>query len=149
MLEMPKEFRNIEYYGMGPDENLSDMYAQAIVGVYNTTVEEMDEPYIRPQDSGNRTNVRYLAVTDSEGNGIKFAYDDEYFNFNARAYSQKLLNDAKHQEDLHDENTTVINIDGFTRGTGTGSCGPDVLPQFVVDGRKELEFSFYMMPVSK
>lgn len=148
-LEMPEEFRNIEYYGMGPDENLSDMYAQSIVGIYNTTVEEMDEPYIRPQDSGNRTKVRYLKVTDNEGDGFKFAFDDNYFNFNARAYSQRLLNDAKHQEDLHDEHTTVINIDGFTRGTGTGSCGPDVLPQFVVDGRKELEFSFFMMPADK
>ncbi len=148
-LEMPKEFKNIEYYGMGPDENLSDIYAQAIVGVYNTTVDEMHEPYIKPQDSGNRCAVRYLAVTDDDGNGIKFAYDDDYFNFNVRSFSQKLLQNAKHQEDLHDENTVVVNIDGFTRGTGTASCGPDVLKQFVVNGNEELEFSFYMMPLSK
>lgn len=146
MLEMPENFRNIEYFGMGPDENLSDLYAQAMVGIYNTTVEEMHEPYIRPQDAGNRTKVRYLAVTDSEGDGLKFAFKDEYFNFNARTFTQKLLQNAKHQEDLHDENTTVINIDGFTRGTGTASCGPDILPQFEVDGSKGLEFTFYMMP---
>ena len=146
MLEMPENFRNIEYFGMGPDENLSDLYAQAMVGIYNTTVEEMHEPYIRPQDSGNRTKVRYLAVTDNEGDGLKFAFKEEYFNFNARTFTQKLLQNAKHQEDLHDENTTVINIDGFTRGTGTASCGPDILPQFEVDGSKGLEFTFYMMP---
>lgn len=145
-LEMPKEFRNIEYYGMGPDENLNDLYAHAMLGVYNTTVDEMHEPYIRPQDSGNRTCVRYISVTDTDGDGIKFAFNDNYFNFNARAFSQKLLQNAKHQEDLCDENTVAVNIDGFTRGTGTASCGPDVLPQFVIDGRKELEFSFYMMP---
>ncbi len=146
MLEMPESFRNIEYFGMGPDENLSDLYAQAMVGIYNTTVEEMHEPYIRPQDAGNRTKVRYLAVTDNEGDGLKFAFKDEHFNFNARTFTQKLLQNAKHQEDLHDENTTVINIDGFTRGTGTASCGPDILPQFEVDGSKGLEFTFYMMP---
>lgn len=145
-LEMPESFNNIEYYGMGPDENLSDLYAHAIVGVYNTTVEDMHEPYIRPQDSGNRCKVRYLTVTDAEGDGIKFAFDDEYFNFNARKYSQKLLQNAKHQEDLHDEMTVAINIDGFTRGTGTASCGPDILPQFEVDGSEELEFKFIMMP---
>ena len=66
-----------------------------------------------------------------------------------REFSQKLLQNAAHQEDLHDEKTTVINIDGFTRGTGTASCGPDVLPQFEVDGSKGLEFSFYMMPANK
>ncbi len=148
-LEMPEAFRNIEYYGMGDCENLCDIYAQSIVGVYNTTVENMHEPYIRPQDSGNRCAVRYLKVTDADGDGIKFAFDDEYFNFNAREFSQKLLQKAAHQEDLHDENTTVINIDGFTRGTGTASCGPDVLPQFEVDGSDGLEFSFYMMPADK
>lgn len=145
-LEMPENFNNIEYYGMGPDENLSDLYAHAMVGVYNTTVEDMHEPYIRPQDAGNRCKVRYLAVTDADGDGLKFAFDDEYFNFNARKYTQKLLQSAKHQEDLHDEKTVAVNIDGFTRGTGTASCGPDILPQFEVDGSKELEFKFIMMP---
>ncbi len=148
-LEMPKTFRNIEYYGLGDCENLSDLYAQAIVGVYNTTVDEMHEDYIRPQDWGNRTQVRYLTVTDNDGDGIRFAYDDEYFNFNVREFSQKLLQNAAHQEDLHDENTVVVNIDGFTRGTGTNSCGPDILPQFEIDGSKGLEFSFYMIPEIK
>lgn len=146
-LEMPAEFKNIEYYGMGPDENLSDIYAQSLVGVYETTVDEMYEPYIRPQDSGNRTKVRYLSVTDDNGAGLKFVFDDDYFCFNARPYSQRLLQNAKHREDLHSENTVVVNIDGFMRGTGTASCGPDVLEQFELDGSKGLEFSFYMMPV--
>ncbi len=146
-LEMPKEFNNIEYFGMGPDENLCDIYAQSMVGVYNTTIDEMHEPYIRPQDFGNRTKVRYLSVTDENGCGIMFAFDDNYFNFNVRSFSQKLLQNAKHQEDLHDEETVAINIDGFTRGTGTASCGPDILPQFEVDGSKGLEFSFYMIPL--
>lgn len=145
-VEMPENFTNVEYYGMGPEENLSDLYAQAMVGVYNTTVEDMHEPYIRPQDSGNRCAVRYVSVTDNEGDGIKFAFEDKYFNFNARKYTQRLLQNAKHQEDLHDEKTVAINIDGFTRGTGTASCGPDILPQFEVDGSKELEFKFIMMP---
>ena len=148
-LEMSKEFRNIEYYGMGPDENLSDLYAQSIIGVYETTVDDMYEPYIRPQDSGNRTKVRYLAVTDNDGDGLKFEFDDNYFNFNARPYSQLLLQNAKHREDLHDENTVVINIDGYTRGTGTASCGPDILPQFEVNGKEGLEFEFAVIPFKK
>lgn len=148
-LEMPAEFTNVEYYGMGPDENLCDLYAQSMVGVYETTVDEMYEPYIRPQDSGNRTQVRYLSVTDETGEGIKFVFDDDYFCFNARPYTQKLLQNAKHREDLHSENTVAVNIDGFMRGTGTASCGPDVLKPFELDGSKDLEFGFYMMPAKK
>lgn len=148
-LEMPEAFKNVEYYGMGDCENLCDFYAQAIVGVYNTNVEEMYEPYIRPQDSGNRTMVRYLTVTDDNSNGITFAFNDKYFNFNIRNYSQKLLQQARHIEDLHDEKSTVVNIDGFTRGTGSASCGPDILPQFELDGSKGLEFSFFLIPKTK
>lgn len=146
MMELAAEYSNVEYYGLGEDENLADLKSHALTGVYNTTVEAMDEPYIKPQDSGNRTEVRYVALTDSEGDGIKFAFKDNYFNFNVRGYSQKLLQKAKHQEDLHSENTVALNIDGFTRGTGTRSCGPDILDKYEVDGSKGLEFTFYMMP---
>lgn len=145
-MEMKSEYSNVEYYGLGEDENLSDLKAHALVGIYNTNVAEMDEPYIKPQDSGNRTQVRYLALTDAEGDGIKFAFKDDYFSFNARNYSQKLLQKAMHQEDLTNENTVAVNIDGFLRGTGTHSCGPDILDKYEVDGSKGLEFTFYMMP---
>jgi len=52
-----------------------------------------------------------------------------------------------HYDDLHSEHTTVIDIDGFLRGTGTGSCGPDVLPKYAIDGRKELSYSFVIIPI--
>ena len=146
-LEMPESFGNVEYYGMGPVENLPDYYAQAIVGIYETKVEDMYEPYIRPQESGNRCKIRYAKITDDEGTGLEFAFKDKHLIFNARRFTQELLEKAGHIEDLHDEKTVAVNIDGFTRGAGTGSCGPDVLPQFVVDGSNGLEFSFTIIPV--
>lgn len=148
-LEMPESFSNIEYYGLGDGENLPDIKAQSLVGVYSTTVDEMHEPYIKPQDAGNRCEVRYLKVTDSDGDGIKFVFDDDYFSFNVRRFTQKLLQSANHQEDLRDEKTVAVNIDGFIRGTGTRSCGPDILDKYEVDGSDGLEFEFYMMPADK
>lgn len=148
-LEMPAGFKNVEYYGLGECENLADIKAQCLIGIYNTTVADMYEPYIRPQDSGNRCEVRYAAFTDDEGDGLKFIFKNGYFNFNARNYSQRLLQNAKHREDLHDQNTVVINIDGFTRGTGTASCGPDILSKYEIDGSKGLSFSFNVVPVKK
>ncbi len=145
-LEMPENFENIEYFGLGDGENLPDIKSQSLVGVYNTTVDEMHEPYIKPQDAGNRCGTRYLKITDAEGDGIKFIFDDDYFSFSVRRFTQKLLQNAKHQEDLRDENTIAVNIDGFIRGTGTRSCGPDTLEKYEVDGRNGLEFKFYMMP---
>ena len=148
-LEMPESFSNVVYYGMGPVENLPDYYAQSLVGIYETTVSDMYEPYIRPQESGNRCRIRYFDIKDGEGDGLRFAYKDSYLTFNARNYTQKLLDQAGHIEDLHSEKTTAVNIDGFIRAAGTASCGPDVLDQFIIDGRKGLEFSFTVIPQTK
>ena len=146
-LEMPSDFENVEYYGLGPNENLPDYYAQSIAGIYQTDVDEMYEPYIRPQESGNRCEVRYVKVTDDDGTGLVFAYKGKYLAFNARRFTQKLLDEAGHIEDLRDENTIAVNISGFERGAGTASCGPDVLDKFIVDGSKGLTFEFTVIPV--
>ena len=148
-LEMPPAYSEIEYFGRGPVENLPDFFAQSITGVYDTNVDEMYEPYIRPQESGNRCEVRYVNVTDGKGNGLKFAYKDKYLTFNARRFTQDLLEKAGHIEDLHDEKTIAVNIDGFIRAAGTASCGPDVLDKYIIDGSKGLEFSFYIIPLKK
>ncbi len=147
--ELSDTLKNVEYFGLGDRENLSDYTAQSTVGVYYSTVEAMHEPYIKPQDNGNRTKVRYLKLTDSDGDGIKFEAADNYFSFSVHNYTQKLLEKAKHQEDLHNESTTFLSLDGFMRGTGTGSCGPDTLPQYKVDASHGLEFSFAFAPIKK
>ena len=149
MLEMPHGFEQVEYYGLGEAETLSDFTPQATVGIYSTTVSDMHEPYIRPQDSGNRTQVRWMKLTDAAGDGLLFCNGDKPFSFNVRHFSQKLLQKAKHQEDLHDENTTVVSIDGFLRGSGSASCGPEVLPEYLVDASKGLEYKFVVIPLKR
>ncbi len=146
-LEMPENFENIEYYGYGPFENEADFKEQCTVGIFKTTVDDMDERYIKPQDYGTRTGVRWLKVTDDKGVGLMICNADRKLSFNARHFTQKLLQNAKHREDLHSESTTVLNIDGFRRGAGTNSCGPDVLEQYSIDARKGLEFEFTVVPV--
>ena len=145
-LELPEDCTNVTYYGRGSDENMPDLNAHALLGVYETTVDEMYEPYIRPQDSGNRTDVRTLKVTNDDGDGLLFAFADKPFCFNARPYTQELLHNANHREDLRGEHTVAVEIDGFLRGAGTASCGPDVLEQYDVDGSKGLTFRFTMRP---
>ena len=147
VLELPRSFENVEYYGLGEYENLPDFSAQSTVGYYKTTVSDMHEPYIKPQESGYRTKVRWVKLSDAQGSGLMFCNADKPFAFNTRHFSQRLLQNAKHQEDLKDENTTVINIDGFVRGAGSASCGPDVLEQYMVDASRGLEFKFTAIPM--
>ena len=61
--------------------------------------------------------------------------------------SNETLEKARHIEDVKDEDFVSVNIDGFMRGTGTNSCGPNALKQYRVYLKDELEFEFFMMPV--
>ena len=94
------------------------------------------------------TGTRYVKFTDEDGTGIKIRYRKRPFTFSARPYTNRTLRKAKHIEDLKDDNRICVNIDGFMRGTGSNSCGPDVLPEYNLRIKDKLKFGFYIMPVT-
>ena len=143
--EMDKKFSSIEYFGRGEKENFCDFNAHAPVGLYKSTVAEEYEPYIRPQDNMNHSDVSYLKLMSDKGEEV-LIYSDKKFNFNVHNFSQETLFNADHREDIIDEKSTFVTIDGYTRGTGTGSCGPRTLPEYCIDASKELTFNFVIVP---
>ena len=149
-LEMPVEFENVEYYGRGSVENYSDFKEHSPIGIYKTTVGKMAHKYIKPQDSGNRGDVRYSVITDENGVGLRFSHIEKPFNFNANHFTLGQLKKAKHIEDLPDTATTFAAVDGFVRGTGSGSCGP--IPskehQIKFGYTSPLEYSFEVEPIT-
>jgi len=147
--EMPEQYENIQYYGMGERENYSDMNAHALMGVYTMKIDDMFENYIKPQDNGNRCAVRWAKITDSEGEGIQFTGDAMSFNFNASRYDDKTLAQTAHSFELKPLDKNVIRIDGFVRGVGSNSCGPDTRAEFRHTGKEDIEYSFRMSPILK
>ena len=139
----------VEYYGLGEFENLNDFRAQSVVGIYKSTVRDMCVDYIKPQDSGNHGCTRWMTVTDSEGRGLKFFNSKDYFSFSVHDYPENQIRQAKHIEDIKRGKLTSVSIDGFMRGTGSNSCGQHTLKKYCIDFKKELEFSFYIIPVKK
>lgn len=121
--ELNNAFENVEYYGRGPVENYSDFKEHSPIGVYETTVSRMPHKYIKPQDSGNRGEVKEASIS-SDNAKITFLADKVPFNFNANHFTLCQLSRAKHIEDIPDDKTTFTAVDGFVRGTGSGSCGP-------------------------
>ena len=148
LFEADKRFSAIEYFGRGEKENYNDFNAHAPIGLYKSTVAEEHEPYIRPQDNSNHSDVSYLKLMSDKGEEI-LIYSDKRFNFNVHNYTQETLRKADHREDLCDEKTTFVTLDGYTRGTGTGSCGPKTLPEYTIDTSKELTFNFVIVPQKK
>ncbi|MCR4564369.1 MAG: DUF4981 domain-containing protein [Clostridiales bacterium] len=143
--EMPRAFDRVEYYGRGETENLCDMNVQSPVGIYESAVSDLYVSYLKPQDSGNHGGTKWLKIKSDDGRQLN-VYALPKFSFNARHFTQKALVEARHPEDLKDMNTTVINIDGFLRGTGTASCGPDTLEKYRFSCEDEIAFRFLLSP---
>ena len=71
-MTLPKPFSHVEWYGRGPHENYCDRKTSAFIGKYKSTVSEQYEPYICPQENGNKTDVRWMKLTNENGNGLQF-----------------------------------------------------------------------------
>lgn len=133
-------FENFEWFGRGPWENYIDRNRSARVGAYASTVTaNCDFNYILPQENGNRTDTRELAVSAS-GCEVRITAAKP-FEFGLSHYTAADLFGAYHKEELKMRKETILTLDLIQRGLGTGSCGPQTLPQYEVS-EKEYEFSF-------
>ena len=92
-LRMPLAFNEIEYYGRGPGENYSDRNHGAMIGKYRQTVEEQFYPYIRPQETGTKTDIRWWRLLNIGGNGLQFV-SEAPFSASALNYTIESLDDG-------------------------------------------------------
>jgi len=132
----------LTWFGRGPHENYWDRKAGAQVGLYTSTVTEQYVPYILPQENGNKTDTRWVAIYGKSGPGLLVVGEDT-FEFSALHFSEEDLYRAKHTCDLKPRKETVLDIDLHHRGLGGGSCGPDTLPQYRL-GSGEHKLTFRM-----
>lgn len=142
---MPNSMENIEYYGKGPHENYIDMCHHVKVGYYKSTVTDEYVPYIKPQEHGNHTNVKYLLVCDDHGLGLEFS-SKEPFECNASHYTSEELTRAQHSFELEPSGTTIVRIDYKVSGLGSNSCGPELIEKYRLK-EKDFQYSFKVKPV--
>jgi beta-galactosidase len=112
-----KSISNVEWYGRGPQENYPDRKSGYKTGVYKSTVKNMYEPYLIPQDYGLRTDNRWVRMTDETGIGLEFS-GDKLFNFSAQPYSTDNLTKALYTYQLHPFDGITFNFDYATSGVG-------------------------------
>ena len=92
-LQMPKQYDAIEYYGRGPAENYIDRNSSEFIGVYKNKVLNEYFEYVRPQESGNHTDVRWFRVVDGQGRGLEF-YSNAPMEASAMPYTMDQLDDG-------------------------------------------------------
>ncbi|MDR2413715.1 MAG: DUF4981 domain-containing protein [Odoribacteraceae bacterium] len=121
-LVMPGEYDRIDFYGHGPGENYIDRYLGEPLGHYKQLVSEQYYPYIRPQDSGTKTGLRYWKVIDADGRGLQIT-SDLPFSASALPYLQEDLDDGfakeqRHSGELKPRDLTVLSFDLKQMGLG-------------------------------
>ncbi|MBQ2535980.1 MAG: DUF4981 domain-containing protein, partial [Bacteroidaceae bacterium] len=121
-MQMPKEFSQIEYYGKGPHENYIDRNNSQNLGVWKQTVAEQFWGYVRPQETGTKTQVRYWNITNKAGKGLRFE-GVEPLEMQALNYTEDDLQPARnkaqwHSGDLIERPFTDLHIAARSMGVG-------------------------------
>jgi len=100
-LLLPTDFTTIQWYGRGPHESYWDRKASASVGLYEGSIKNQYHPYVRPQESGNKTDVRWARLTRSDGSGFEVRFVDALLNVNALPYSPDQLYPGETKKQTH------------------------------------------------
>jgi beta-galactosidase/beta-glucuronidase len=145
-LRLPAGFERFAWYGRGPHESYPDRKASALVGVYSGTVDEQYVPYVRPQENGNKSDVRWAALTDLRGSGLLVA-GLPLLNVSAHHYAVEDFTRSRHAHELTRLEEIVLHLDHLQAGLGSASCGPKPLPQYLIQPRA-ISFAVRLRPFS-
>jgi beta-galactosidase len=151
-VQLPYRMEHIKYYGRGPMENYADRNHTTDIGLYTQTVDEQFHPYIRPQETGTKTDIRWWNQTTVGGRGLRFT-GEAPFSASALHYAIESLDDGLEKGQRHAEFVTKADytnfcIDKVQMGLGCmDSWGSIPLPQYRVP-YGDYEFSFIVQPIN-
>jgi len=141
LFKIDADYENLEWYGMGPEENYIDRASGARLGIYRNKVCENMSKYLVPQECGNKTGVRYAKITDNTGRGMLFT--SEEMEFSALPYTPHELENAMHDYELPQVHYTVIRANLKQMGIGgDNSWGALTHEEYLLPTDEELKFSF-------
>ena len=153
-LQMPQAYSSVKYYGRGPVENYCDRHDSEFLGVYEAKVADEYFPYVRPQESGNHTDVRWFRVLDAEGKGLEF-YAGAPIEVSALNYLTEDLDDGpvkdkvigRHSGDLVERPLTQVHVQQRQMGLGcVNSWGAWPREEYMLPYR-DYDFTYVVKPV--
>lgn len=150
-MQMPRDFDKVEYYGRGPIENYIDRKGNADLGIYKQSVSEQFYSYIRPQETGTKTDIRWWKTLDTAGRGLQVVAA-EPFSASALHYTIESLDEGLYKKQMHspevdEANLTNFCIDKVQAGLGCeDSWGRIARPEYQVR-YGDYEFTFILTPM--
>ncbi|MEC0249120.1 glycoside hydrolase family 2 TIM barrel-domain containing protein [Paenibacillus chitinolyticus] len=131
-MELPGSMDRVTWYGLGPGESYPDSRQAVRMGLYDAAVDDLRFPYVKPQESGNRSDVRWAYLRGVQGSGL-LAAGQPTFDFGAGRYTPEDLEAASHECDLVPRDYVTLHLDYKQNGLGSNSCGPKQLPPHVLE----------------
>lgn len=151
-LQFDKQYNAIQWYGRGPGENYRDRKTASLIGVYKQTTDEQYFPYARPQESGNKTEVRWVRFTNGQGRGVQFGFADSLLSFSALPYSLDDLDPGEEKKQYHSgelakRNEIYVHIDLQQTGVqGIDSWGSWPLETYRIPFASQ-HYSYWIKPL--
>ncbi len=146
-LTVPSGLETVTWYGRGPHESYWDRKAGARVGVYTGTVDEQYVDYSEPQENGNKTDVRWLSLTNADGNGL-LVIGEPLIAFSAHHHTTEDLETAKHSYEMDRREEITLSIDMEQTGVGgDDSWGARPHDEYTV-WPKPMTFSYRLRPIT-
>jgi beta-galactosidase len=126
-LALPVDLQRVRWFGRGPGEAYPDTGIATWIGRFDATVAELQTPYLYPQENGNRSQVRWLTLSDDAGAGLRVE-GRPTVEVAVRPWSTEELTDATHRHELSPGDQVWLHLDTAHNGVGSASCGPPLLP---------------------
>lgn len=141
--QLPKTLNRMTWLGYGPDENYQDRKEGARLDVHSMNVEDNVSKYLRPQEMGNRTGIRWLDVLNEQGKGLRFSMVRTPIEAAVLPYSFQQLQAADHLWELPESSSTFVRIAGVHIGVGgDDSWQARIHDEYLIDPTRNLSFSF-------
>ena len=150
---LKNQFQQVEWYGRGPQENYQDRKTGAMVGLYQSKVADLYYPYIRPQENGYRTDVRYVSFRNTHGYGLKVSAHEHLLGFNAHHQLNSDFDEgrdkiSRHTFDIPNRKLVNVNIDYKQMGVGgDNSWGARPHDSYMIPP-KDYTYSFLIQKVT-
>lgn len=145
MFTMPEGSERLRYFGRGPMESYVDKRHASTLGVYETTVSEHFEHYVRPQENMAHTDTKWAFVSNFSAHGLLFAKTEADFSFNCAHFTPDQLTKTAHDYELVPMKDTAVNLDVRQTGIGSNSCGPKLEERFRFND-EAFTFSIRILP---
>lgn len=148
MFGILREYDSVKWYGRGPQETYCDRKTGGKIAIHEMSVADLEHHYMRPQENGNRTDVRYVEFKNADGKGLRIEGVGVPICFSAHHYTQDELQLAKHIHEVPDRDATFVSVDLNQMGVGGDMPGDaKVREPYIMHPNREYTYTFKVAPI--